>query len=227
MKNIKIIKTDDGSHSLFLPELNETYHSFHGAINESEHIFIQKGLEFAFEKIDSRPIKILEIGFGTGLNALTTLKNIKTHPKESILYDSVEAYPLEAEIYQELNYVDLLGDEGLKVPFALMHESEWNKEVKIKDNFSLCKIHGKIEDLKLKEKHYDLVYFDAFAPSKQAEMWSLDILEKIKNSLSPNAILVTYCAKGQFKRDLKSLGFTVETLDGPPGKKEMVRGILT
>ena len=227
MKDIKIIKTDDGSHSLYLPELNETYHSFHGAINEAQHVFIDKGLSIKLEDKPDTEIHLLEIGFGTGLNALMTIKHLlEDSVKQKIHYHSIEAYPLAAEIYTQLNYPEQLNAPKLKDYFDEIHECGWDQDIEILPNFILHKYHNKIEDIDFGNQKFDLVYFDAFAPSKQAEMWTLDILGKIKNQLNPKAVFVSYCAKGQFKRDLKALGFTVETLDGPPGKKEMVRGVL-
>lgn len=156
-------------------------------------------------------VNVFEVGFGTGLNALLTAESGRV-----VRYTSVEAFPLEESVYSSLNYIP-------KELLLRLHVAPWNEFVKIHSGFSLKKIHNKLEDMALTEK-YDLVYFDAFAPSKQPSLWDLAILKKVCNTLTPGGLFVTYCAKGQLKRDLKSLGLEVETVPGPPGKKEMVRG---
>ena len=224
MADLEMITTSDGSHTLFNTELNETYHSVHGAIQESLHVFIKNGLQFFESSIQPAEIKILEIGFGTGLNALLTLQyaletGIKIH------YTSLEAYPLGKDIPGQLNYPALLNTEKLAGLFQNLHEASWDKESIIINNFTLVKLLIRLQEADLGLARFDLVYYDAFAPSKQPEMWELSILRKVEQSMKPGAILVTYCAKGQVKRDLKSLGLLVETLPGPPGKKEMVRAV--
>lgn len=204
---IKIIVTSDGSNSLLNTELDETYHSRHGAVQESVHVFINNGLD----KIQGNEISILEIGFGTGLNALLTALSDK-----KISYTSLEAFPLDKEVFDSLNYEP-------KNLLQQLHSAVWDEWVQVNPNFTLKKIHTTLQEVSLTDK-YDLIYFDAFAPSKQPEMWELPILKKVCDTLTPGGIFVTYCAKGQLKRDLKSLGMEVETLPGPPGKKEMVRG---
>ena len=224
MADLEMITTSDGSHTLFNTELNETYHSVHGAIQESLHVFIKNGLQFFESSIQPAEIKILEIGFGTGLNALLTLQyaletGIKIH------YTSLEAYPLGKDIPGQLNYPALLNTEKFTALFQNLHETSWDKESIIINNFTLVKLLIRLQEADLGLARFDLVYYDAFAPSKQPEMWELSILRKVEQSMKPGAILVTYCAKGQVKRDLKSLGLLVETLPGPPGKKEMVRAV--
>ncbi|MTI33072.1 tRNA (5-methylaminomethyl-2-thiouridine)(34)-methyltransferase MnmD [Xanthovirga aplysinae] len=223
-REIKIIITEDGSNSLYVPELNETYHSFHGAINESEHVFIQKGLNFWCEKHSSQEISILEIGFGTGLNALLSLRQVLKTGLQ-INYTTLEPYPLDGVIVSKLNYGDLMKDNQLADFFGQLHKAPWNEVFPISDSFRLNKQNKKLEDFEGKARAFDLIYFDAFAPNKQAELWTLESLQKAVEMLKEEGVLVTYCAKGQFKRDLKTAGMEVETLDGPPGKKEMVRGI--
>jgi tRNA U34 5-methylaminomethyl-2-thiouridine-forming methyltransferase MnmC len=199
---IKIITTSDGSHTLLNEELDETYHSRHGALQESLHVFIKNGLEY-YPKDE---VNVFEVGFGTGLNALlTALSNKKVN------YTTIEAFPLTEEIYSQLNYE----------PQHLLRELHRNSELQI-SNFSFKKIHDTLQSIEL-DQVYDIIYFDAFAPSKQPEMWELPMISKVCSALTPGGLFVTYCAKGQLKRDLKSLGMEVETLGGPPGKKEMVR----
>jgi tRNA U34 5-methylaminomethyl-2-thiouridine-forming methyltransferase MnmC len=220
MPNISIITTSDGSHSLLNTDLNETYHSTHGAIRESLHVFIKNGFDFVVErkKMDA-PLEILEIGFGTGLNALLTLQKA-TADNVKVRYTTVEAYPLEERIWNNLNYTESI---GFKTIYEQFHQSTWNEDHLITKYFTFCKINSRLEAMNLPGNFFDLIYFDAFAPSKQPEMWQASALKHVTDSMKFNASFVTYCAKGQVKRDLKSFGLMVETLPGPPGKKEMIR----
>lgn len=213
----EFIKTEDGSMTIYLPEMDETYHSTHGSIQEAEHVFIQNGLR-EMEKKGLEEIVIFEMGFGTGLNALLT--KIRTETK--IEYWGIEAYPVNREEIDTLNYVDLLG-EKYREDFGQIHSASWNKRVVLNEKFSIGKIEEKIEDFSMKSEFFDLVYFDAFGPRAQIKMWDIEILSKIYDGLKKGGALVTYSARGQFKRDLKSLGFEVEPLPGPPGKREMTR----
>lgn len=216
----KIITTADGSHSIFIPSMDENYHSVHGAIGESMHVFINAGLH----QCKLQHLRIFEVGFGTGLNALLTLIeaskiNISVH------YTGIEKYPLTSEEYIKLNYPDILGEE-FKESFIKMHTCEWNKDEEINKNFILRKIKSDLTHYEFNEYCiFDLVYFDAFAPNKQPDLWNTDIYRKIYNNCSEDAILVTYCAKGIVRRELVSAGFTAERLPGPPGKFEMLRAI--
>ncbi|MCR9249817.1 MAG: tRNA (5-methylaminomethyl-2-thiouridine)(34)-methyltransferase MnmD [bacterium] len=220
MTEIKIIQTEDGSHSLYRPDLNETYHSFHGAQQESAYVFIKMGLDhFISSNPDQNNLKIFEVGFGTGLNALLTLASVNGTEKH-VQFDSIETIPLDTEITENLNYTENIGYKG---EFQKMHLTPWEELSEINKSFSLTKINSKLEEFQ-SELKYDIIYFDAFAPSKQPELWSLEIMEKCFRLLAAGGVLVTYCAKGQLKRDLKTVGFEVETLPGAPGKKEMVRG---
>ncbi|MEO7991979.1 MAG: tRNA (5-methylaminomethyl-2-thiouridine)(34)-methyltransferase MnmD [Chryseolinea sp.] len=219
MSPIKIITTSDGSHSLFNEELNETYHSVHGAIQESLHVFIQSGLTYFIEKFNSKNISILEIGFGTGLNVLLAVQMAK-QLSLSFQYKTLEAFPLEEEVWSKLNYADAL---NLKEYFDSLHRVSWEEPHGILPNFQFQKHHIKLQDVVLNPSSFDIIFFDAFAPNKQPELWEINMLKKVTDALRTNGLLVTYCAKGQLKRDLKSLGLTVETIPGPPGKKEMVR----
>ncbi|GJM59749.1 tRNA (5-methylaminomethyl-2-thiouridine)(34)-methyltransferase MnmD [Persicobacter diffluens] len=223
-KAIKIIETEDGSHSLFLPDMNETYHSSHGAIQESRHVFIKMGLDYWASQSPEGSLIILEIGFGTGLNALLAYEWAMKH-RRNVEFITLEAYPLPEEITKALNYPAQMERADLSDTFQQMHQAEWGKEVHISEYFSLYKMEDKLETVIFPEKTLQVVFFDAFAPSKQEEMWAPELLQKCTQQLVSNGALVTYCAKGQLKRDLRSLGLTVESLEGPPGKKEMVRAI--
>lgn len=203
--------------------MNETYHSSHGALTESQHIFIEAGLQSYLNDHPGKPLKILEIGFGTGLNALLALRYALQH-QVSIHLVTLEPFPLPEDIYGVLNYASLFADELASEQFLALHKAEWEIEVNIGDSFVLQKKEQRLEDFS-GDTQFDLVFFDAFAPNKQGELWTYEILEKTVGLMTPSAVLVTYCARGQFKRDLAALGLKVETLPGPPGKKEMVRAV--
>ncbi len=220
---IKIITTDDGSHSLYVPELKETYHSTHGAWQESQHVFIKHGLDFILQNNELKKLNILEIGFGTGLNAILTVQST-LNSMAQIEYHTLEPFPLDLELINQLNYDEFIKEASLIDVFHEMHEAAWGSLISVTENFSIKKYKTKLEDFKPKVK-FDLVYYDAFAPNKQAELWQLEVIERVSQMMNVGGVFVTYCAKGQFKRDLKAAGLAVETLQGPPGKKEMVRGI--
>ena len=217
---VKRILTEDGSDTLYVPGLDETYHSTHGAIQESTHVFIKNGLEYYQGEHHASKLRILEFGFGTGLNALLTLLNSQG---TAISYHSLEKYPVDLSSASQLNYGALLADPDA---FKEIISSSWNKWVPISDNFRLFKQEIDFLDFE-PEETFDIIYFDAFAPSKQPELWSIDILEKCYRALAPQGIFVTYSAKGQLRRDLQELGFKVERLPGPPGKFEMLRATKT
>lgn len=220
---IQIITTGDGSHSLINTELNETYHSVHGALQESLHVFIRHGLEFFCERSTQRPVCILEVGLGTGLNALLTAQRASVLSRQ-IEYTSLEAFPLPETIWSALNYTHEEADKNL---FHKIHQAEWSTAVDITDWFRLLKKNITLQQSVFQSSSFDVIYFDAFAPSKQPELWEIGLLEKISAAMKPGAVFVTYCAKGQLKRDLKKLDLVVEALNGPPGKKEMVRALKT
>ena len=214
----KIIKTEDGSHSLYLSELDETYHSSHGAIQESTHVFIKAGLDYVLLNHQNlKRIKVLEFGFGTGLNALLTAQ--RASETRTIQYETLEKYPLPIEISKSLNYADILEDTAL---FEKIHSVDWEKEIKIMTSFSIRKVKVDFRKFDTNER-YHLIFFDAFAPSKQPELWGKTVFKKCYEFLCSGGVLVTYSAKGQFKRDLKAIGFEVESLPGPPGKFEITR----
>jgi len=209
----ELIITKDGSHSLFVPDLNENYHSVHGSISEAIHIFVNSGLLSHPKK----NINILEIGFGTGLNTLLTLENIKSR---KVHYTSLEPYPISSEIYNKLNFHTLTNSNS--ETFLKLHRSDWEKEVFISENFTLYKTQTRLHNF-ISEKKFDVIYFDAFSPDKQTEMWTIKVFEKCFNLLNKDGFLITYCAKGIFRRTLKSVGLEVISLDGPPGKRQMTR----
>ncbi len=217
--SVELVTTGDGSHSLRNTDLDETYHSMHGAVQESRHVFIANGLDVFLQKL-ADPLRVFEVGFGTGLNALLTWRWARKH-RRHVHYTSIEAFPLEPSVWSKLNYGEHLG-HGDDV--RTLHRVPWNVETRVEEFFTLFKIHGDIQSWESSEA-FHLVYFDAFAPSKQPEMWTLDVLSKVVGAMMTDGVFVTYSAKGQLKRDLNTLGLLVETLAGPPGKKEMVRAL--
>lgn len=221
----EIIKTADGSHSIYVKELDEHYHSIHGAIQEAQHVFIKMGLTHIGSALPapSTPINILEIGLGTGLNAFITFMEARKAGL-TINYTSIEAYPISPELANKLNYVELLNGQNDQNIYDKIHSSEWDKKNTLSNEFTLHKIKNTIQQCVF-EGEYDLIYFDAFGPRVQPEMWIEDVFSKLYAVTKPNGCLVTYCAKGEVKRTLKKVGFTVETLQGPPGKREMVRAV--
>ncbi|WP_347157388.1 tRNA (5-methylaminomethyl-2-thiouridine)(34)-methyltransferase MnmD [Pontibacter chitinilyticus] len=220
--HLEIRQTKDGSNTLFVPELNEHYHSVHGALQESQHVFIKYGLEHVLQT--KKDVKILEVGFGTGLNAILTFPFAQAK-QAFIQYDTLEKYPLAADVVEQLHYERIILNPELYEVFLQMHQATWNKPVDLIPYFTLQKIHETLEEFIAPDQYYDLVYFDAFAPDKQPELWAAAIFDKLYKALRPGGVLVTYCAKGSFKRSLKAAGFTVEALPGPPGKREMTRGL--
>lgn len=213
----EIIQTQDGSTTIFLPDWDEHYHSKHGAIQEAYHVFIHAG----FDLFKNQDISILEIGFGTGLNAfITFLEAEKTN--QIIDYVGVEAYPVEISEALMMNYVSELKVETKQQDFNKMHEINWEEKHKIDNNFCLTKrkqFFNEIDD----NNAFDLIYFDAFGYRVQPELWSTEIFQKMYNALKPNGVLVTYAARGVVKRSMIEVGFTVEKLPGAPGKREMFR----
>lgn len=219
-KTLKI--TADGSHTIYLPELDETYHSVHGAVQEANHVFINAGLNF----VSNKTTKILEIGFGTGLNAFLTLLESQNVARK-IHYVGVEAFPLKESLINELNYLDELEVNKInKENFYLLHQCDWEDYQIITTNFDLKKVRSDIKNFVTHEQ-FDIVYFDAFGPRVQPEMWDKSVFQKMFKLLNIGGVLVTYCAKGSVKRALKEVGFEVENLPGPPGKREMTRAIKT
>ena len=216
-KQVKIVVSKDGSHTLFRKDIEEHYHSIHGSIQESLHVFIEAGLNHFISKDNGGEVSILEIGFGTGLNALLTCE----HQKKincSILYHGLEPHPLELEVIKQLNFKSINANEFLK-----LHELEWNKKHILNQSFTFTKENKKLQDFDSDEK-FDVVYYDAFAPRAQEEMWRIELFKKLYSLTKSSGILVTYCAKGQVRRDLQRAGFKMERIPGPRGKREMLRG---
>mgnify|MGYP003632601823 FL=1 len=225
----EIFITSDGSTSIHLPDWNEQYHSKHGAIQEAYHVFIKAGFEKFLDTISQKKestqtnLSILEIGFGTGLNAFITFleadkKNIK------IDYVGVEAYPVAANEVEKLNYVAELKAENNQLVFNEMHTTSWDEKHTISDDFYLTKrkqFFNEIDD----DNTFDVIYFDAFGATNQPELWTEEIFQKMFTALKVGGILTTYAAKGSVRRAMQSVGFTVERLAGPPGKREMLRAV--
>lgn len=215
----EIITTDDGSVTIYLPEMQETYHSKFGAIQEANHVFIKNGLHLK----QGQPIAILEIGFGTGLNAfITFLESVVT--KQVIDYTGLEAYPVEPEHSALLNYVAQMDAAQYIDIFNQMHSSPWDVEIALNDNFKLTKRRQFFEDIDDIDK-YDLIYFDAFGYPSQPHLWSEEIFLKMFKALKPGGILVTYACRSIIKNNMKAAGFTTTKLPGPPGKREMLRAM--
>ena len=214
---MKLEQTADGIFTLYVPELDEHYHSVKGALTESQHIFIDMGLKHS----QATNPYILEIGLGTGLNCFLTYLTSK-ETGQAIHYTGIERFPLSEEVIDQLDYATLIG-KGEKELYQAIHQAAWNKEVLLSPHFSLHKIEGDFTQYSFLGK-YDLIYFDAFAPEKQPEMWEQPLFDMLYELLNPGGILTTYCAKGVVRRMLQAAGFTVERLAGPPGgKREILR----
>lgn len=215
---IEFKETMDGSHTLYLKEIDEHYHSIYGAVRESQHVFIQAG----FEHCHGKEITVLEIGFGTGLNCyLTMLASIKSNQK--VRYCAVEKFPLSVEIWDKLNFGTFFPNDN-PILFSLLHHAVWNCETEIYPQFFLYKMGTDILQTNIFDlPSVDLVYYDAFSPEKQPELWDQSVFEPIFLNMKEGAILVTYCAKGYVRRMLQAVGFQVERIPGPPGKREILR----
>jgi len=214
----KIFITEDGSHSMFSEQHGVSYHSKYGAIQETQHVFINAALQ---HRLPASSLSILDIGFGTGLNAYMTFleaEKIKT----SINYVGIEAYPIRKEEVDSLNYFSQLNQP--KDSFLQFHSSPWNEKQTFSDYFIFEKKQMRFEDLNF-QNEFDIIYFDAFAPNAQPELWEENILQKMYDALNSNGVLTTYCAKGVVKRTFKKVGFEIEAIPGPPGKREMTRAI--
>lgn len=209
--------SNDGSHTVYSDAFNETYHSVNGAVTESMHVFIEAG----FKQIQKSRIRILEIGFGTGLNAFLTFLETDTRRIE-VTYDTLELYPVCEEVYSSLNYPETLGSNRDEA-FKRMHTGAWGEWIAITERFSLQKLNVDIKSFTYPIDSYDVVYFDAFSPVAQPELWEQDVFNAIYRSMCAGGVLTTYCAKGEVRRNMQRAGFTVERLSGPPGKREMLR----
>jgi tRNA U34 5-methylaminomethyl-2-thiouridine-forming methyltransferase MnmC len=221
----EIMTTGDGSKTIHMPDLNEQYHSKHGALQEALHVFIQTGMEYFLEvtllrkrNFHQEPLQILEYGFGTGLNAMLTAQHKSNTP---IFYTAVEAFPINEEEVIAMDYGQFLNDQQL---YKSVHQSGWEEDQKITSHFTLCKMQKTFENIENKNQ-FDLIYFDAFGPRTQPELWTEAIFNAAYKALKSGGVLTTYCAAGQVRRNMQSAGFTVERLPGPPGKREMLRAI--
>ena len=213
---MKLQLTADGSHTLYVPEMDEHYHSVNGAVQESLHVYIEAGLN----QCKKQTINVLEFGFGTGLNAFLTIieaekRNLRVN------YTTIEKYPLPTSITNQLNYTKEVS-EKFRSCFDKIHSCEWGNFVNISDNFQIKKVQTDFSDFKFEDK-YDVVFYDAFAPDKQSDVWSQSIFNKIFEHTNPESILTTYCAKGNIRRMMQAAGFQTERIPGPPGKREMLR----
>ena len=208
--------TEDGSHTIYVRGLDEPYHSTHGALQESMHVFIRQGLH----TVNQPSVRILELGFGTGLNALLTL--VESLPLDkTIYYHAVEKYPLKESEYSQLNFERLV-PQCPAGTLDQLHSCPWNKAVQISDRFTLYKEEADFTFMK-PPPHINLIYFDAFSPDKQPGLWKEDVIGSIGRISDPGAVLVTYSSKGVVRRELNSCGFDVIKVAGPPGKREMIR----
>lgn len=212
-------QTSDGSRTLYVPSMDEHYHSVNGAVQESMYVFIDAGLR----RMKKTDIRVLEIGFGTGLNTFLALKEVEEKGDIRIDYHTVELYPLEENVIRELNYGELLWPEK-KALFETLHSVGWGAPVQITPCFTLCKIQGDANLVSFPSA-VDVIFFDAFAPDKQPAMWEQAIFEKLYRHTVPGGLIVTYCAKGEVRRRMQAAGFTMQRLPGPPGKRHMLLGM--
>lgn len=218
--NLKIVETGDGLHSLYVPELDEHYHSTHGALQEALHVFINAGFNYKMEQ-GHASLSILEIGFGTGLNAyLSWLAAERQNVK--VDYCGLELYPVPADLAARLNYVETIGGTAKAEEYNRMHEVGWNQTIELSSNFSLEKVDKSVFEFESPAR-FDLIYFDAFGFRAQEEMWSAEVFQKMFDVLKPGGTLVTYSSKGEVRRRMQAAGFSIEKLAGPAGKREMVR----
>ncbi len=217
--------TEDGSHSLRSERFGASYHSSHGAIQESRHIFLRAGVDHLLPTLPGATLRILELGFGTGLNALLVRTLAAARPELSVYYLTFEQYPLAPAVAAGLNYPKLLGCPPADL--RELHTCDWGVRHALTDNFTFCKRREDFLTAKPEDKAFDLIFYDAFAPEDQPELWTVEAMQQCRGCLRTGGALVTYCAKGQFKRNLRAAGFRVEALPGPVGKREMTRGIAT
>lgn len=215
----KAVQTKDASTTLYVAELDEHYHSIHGAVQESQHVFLDAGLA---QKSFLQAIRILEFGFGTGLNALLTALYAEREEIE-IYYHGLEKYPLSSKEWPLMDYPQHLGSSQAEKLFPALHQTDWEDWASITENFNLRKEAVDFKKAELPKASYHLVYFDAFAPSAQADLWTTELFHKVFEAMQEDGILVTYCVKGWVRRNMIEAGFEVEKIPGPPGKREMAR----
>ncbi|RYM35974.1 SAM-dependent methyltransferase [Brumimicrobium glaciale] len=214
----EIITTKDGSKTIYMPDIYEHYHSNHGALQEALHVFIKSG----WDEIKTKEVSVLEIGFGTGLNTIITVIAGQNDNK-TVHYTGLEAFPVTLEDIELLKYDELEYIAPFSESYQKLHTAKWDEFVAISESFTLKKVEQKMEDYIPEKESFDLIYYDAFGPRAQPFMWTTEVLQKMYDALSTNGIFVTYCAKGDVRRSLISLGFEVEKIPGPPGKREMLR----
>jgi tRNA U34 5-methylaminomethyl-2-thiouridine-forming methyltransferase MnmC len=219
----EIVITRDGSHAISIPEMNVSYHSVYGAIQESKHVFIDAGFNYLLSRSIGSPIHILEVGFGSGLNVLLTVIEANKMGL-SVYYVALEPFPLSDSEFNLLNYCERLERNDLQNDFIKMHYCEWNKTVAVTENILLHKSNHTLQAFECTSK-FELIYFDAFDPHVQPELWAKEIFVNLFDLLMMNGFLVTYCSKGDVRRAMIEAGFAVEKLKGPPGKREMLRAI--
>jgi len=217
---VKLVETKDGSTTFFSERFQTTYHSTDGSVEESMHVFINNGFRYCLNSVEDKELHILEIGFGTGLNALLTLMESAKHDV-TIHYHTLELYPLWLENIEELNFTQKLG-AAYDECFKQMHLQEWNTTSEISKGFYLTKILRSVEEYNANTK-FDLIYFDAFSPKEQPELWTKSVFSKMYSFLKDKSSLVTYCAQGQMKRNMKTVGFKLNALQGFGSKREMTR----
>jgi len=218
---VEVRTTKDGSSTLYVPALNEHYHSMHGAVQEALHVYLGAGLQPALASGKS-PVRVLEIGFGTGLNAVLTLQRGLT-ASVAVAYDTIEKYPLSADVIANLQAERYLLNPELLSLYEQLHAATWDEAVPLLPRFLLRKIAGALQETHLAPNLYDVIYFDAFAPEKQPDMWTEEVFAQLYAAAAPGCLLTSYCAKGSFRRSLKAAGWLVEKLPGPVGKREMTR----
>ncbi|KYP15421.1 tRNA (5-methylaminomethyl-2-thiouridine)(34)-methyltransferase MnmD [Flavihumibacter sp. CACIAM 22H1] len=214
--------TADGSPTIAIPDMQVTYHSKHGAVQESMHVFIEAGLRYQQKRKDGA-LHILEMGFGTGLNALLTLVENRPWP---VYYESLETFPLEPELVNALDYGDVLQEPAATRLLQQLHDASWQEWVPISPSFQLYKRKEDLLDFQ-PAGFYDIIYFDAFAPTAQPALWTAPVFKKLEQCMHTDAVLVTYCSKGEVRRAMTAAGLQVEKIPGPPGKREMVRAFKT
>ncbi|GAB3180743.1 tRNA (5-methylaminomethyl-2-thiouridine)(34)-methyltransferase MnmC2 [Telluribacter humicola] len=215
----RLVYTADGSNSLYNTELDQHYHSMQGALQESRHVFINLGLKPALEQA-SAPVRIFEMGFGTGLNALLAWQQADDFQKP-VEYLGVEAYPIADEEVEGLNFDEITGKAGL----AQLHQAPWSAYTRLTEYFSFCKVHTTLEDFTLNDAPFDVIFYDAFSPTAQPELWTEEVFARIAAMTRPGGVLVTYSAKGSVRRALDAVGFSVEKHPGPGRKREVVKAI--
>lgn len=214
----RIIQTGDGSYTVSIPEMDVTYHSKHGAIQESRHVFIEAGFQYLLNQSPTQLINIFEMGFGTGLNVFLTAIEA-ANIRKPVRYITVEQFPLSTKEALSLNYAKSL---DYKEWFDGLHKSKWNEEVKINEYFTFRKEQSDFITYST-PLQFDIIYYDAFEPSAQPELWTEEVFKKLNAMLLPGGIFISYCSKSDVRRALHAAGFKVEKIPGPPGKREMVR----